>query len=127
MKPRLAANIKKLRKEKGWAQAELAEKTDSTLSHINKIETGKYNPSMDALIKLSEAFEVTIDQLVFGNATELDEIKLQNKNTAHMAKLIDSLDADDRQTIVGMLKTMLTNKRILSLASKKDILQEEII
>ncbi len=40
----LAENLKRLKKERGWSQTQLAEQIGSHLSHINRIETGRYNP-----------------------------------------------------------------------------------
>ena len=41
IKLNLGANVKRLRKEHGWSQTELAEKVGVHLNHINRIETGK--------------------------------------------------------------------------------------
>ena len=60
----LAVNLKRLRKNQGWSQAQLAEQIGSHLSHINRIETGKYNPSLDVVQRLASVFDVSIDYLV---------------------------------------------------------------
>jgi DNA-binding XRE family transcriptional regulator len=39
----------------------LAEQFGAHLSHINRIETGKYNPSLEVVQKLATVFDVTID------------------------------------------------------------------
>lgn len=56
-------NIKRLRKQKGWSQTELAEQIGSHPSHVNRIETGKYKPSVDVLVKLADVFDVSLDAL----------------------------------------------------------------
>ena len=47
-------NIKRLRKQKGWSQTELAKKIGSHLSHVNRTKIGKYKPSVDVLVKLAD-------------------------------------------------------------------------
>ena len=54
-----------LREKKGWTQAELADKLGYHRPHVNRWETGKYSPSLEALKKLSKLFKVPIDYLVF--------------------------------------------------------------
>lgn len=108
-----------MRKQQGWSQSELAQMTNSTLSHINKLETGKYNPSLPALVSLAKAFGVSLDDLVLADPSGPD---LERKSALQVASLIETLDPEDRKTILGMLKTMLTNKRIQTVLSEKGAL-----
>jgi transcriptional regulator with XRE-family HTH domain len=60
----LAKRIKELRKQNGWSQQKLAEKTGLSINAITKIEQGlAQSPTLKTLIKLADAFEVTIDTL----------------------------------------------------------------
>lgn len=58
--------LKDLRKKKKMSQSELANKLNVTQSMVAKWENGKNMPSVEILIKLSEIFECTIDELVKG-------------------------------------------------------------
>lgn len=120
----LAENIKRLRKEKGWSQAELAEKVGVHLTHINRIETGKYNPSLETVIELAGIFEVPLDYLVHSTDGSLEEIKLQDQSFAQRIKLLNSLDEEDRHVINKVIDAMLTKKRMLELLTKNE---EELI
>ncbi len=57
LKPRYEAieQIIKARKELNITQAELAKKVGTQKSNISRLESGNYNPSLDFLIKVSEA------------------------------------------------------------------------
>jgi transcriptional regulator with XRE-family HTH domain len=61
----IASRLKDLRKIKGWSQQKLAEKTDLSFNAITKIEQGlAKHPTLKTLIKLADAFEISIDELV---------------------------------------------------------------
>ena len=61
----LAKRLKDLRKQKGWSQQRLAEKTGLSFNAVTKIEQGlAKHPTLKTLIKLADAFAVSIDELV---------------------------------------------------------------
>ena len=51
-------NIKSLRKQLGWSQEALAEKTGVSAPYITQIEVGKRTPSLDIVEKLAFALGV---------------------------------------------------------------------
>jgi putative transcriptional regulator len=59
MKNRLRA----LRVERGWSQAELAERLDVSRQSVNAIETGKYDPSLPLAFKISRLFRQPIEAI----------------------------------------------------------------
>ena len=85
-------NIKRLRKQKGWSQTELAEQIGSHLSHINRIETGKYKPSVDVLVKLADVFDVSLNALVRDSDVDLKEITVEDKDLANGLNLLSLLN-----------------------------------
>ena len=48
--------IAECRKEKNLTQEELARRIGTKKSNISRLESGKYNPSLDFIIKVAEAF-----------------------------------------------------------------------
>lgn len=56
--------IKKLRKQAGLTQAELAGKIGTTQDRVCRWERGKIQPSLPMLIKLASAFGVKIEDLI---------------------------------------------------------------
>lgn len=60
----LGNNICKLRKAKGWSQADLALNVGMHKSYIGAIELGKRNLSLLKLAKLAEVFEVRVEELI---------------------------------------------------------------
>lgn len=57
-------NLKILRKQKGYSQAELAVKIHVVRQTISKWEKGLSVPDADALIQLAEALEVSVSELL---------------------------------------------------------------
>ena len=122
----LADNIKKLRKKKGLTQADLAEKIGSHTSHINRIETGKYKPSLDVLMKIADVLEVSLDNLVKGIEDGFKEVKIEDKGLAQRVRLIDSLDSDDKKALIRVIDSMLTKQKILGLITDQQQIFEEV-
>jgi putative transcriptional regulator len=55
--------LKVLRAERGWSQADLAEKLEVSRQSVNAIETGKYDPSLPLAFKIARLFGKMIDQV----------------------------------------------------------------
>ena len=122
----LADNLKRLRKKRGWSQTQLAEQIGSHLSHINRIETGKYNPSLDVVQKLAAVFDVTIDYLVSDTDEDFKEVRIEDKNLMERIKLIDSLEQDDKTALIRVINSMLTKKKILNLITKENAAEQRV-
>jgi len=61
----LGKRIKELRSKLDISQDQLAKKSNIPFSTLVKIEAGYTpNPSMETLIKIADAFKVTIDELI---------------------------------------------------------------
>ncbi len=55
--------LKELRSERGWSQAELAERLDVSRQSVNAIETGKYDPSLPLAFKIARLFGRPIEAI----------------------------------------------------------------
>jgi transcriptional regulator with XRE-family HTH domain len=69
----IADRISRLRRARGWKQKELAAKIDSSLYQISKMERGRYIPRASTLLRLAEAFSVTVDFLLTGRSPRLPQ------------------------------------------------------
>ena len=59
--------IKKLREQKGLSQYKLAEALFVDRTAVTKWENGKTIPSVDMLLMISNYFNISIDELVYGS------------------------------------------------------------
>ena len=60
---RIGLNIKKYRQRKSWTQEKLAEEASLHVSYIGQIERGLRLPSLNALLKISEALKIDVRKL----------------------------------------------------------------
>ena len=59
-----SANIKKYRLKSGLTQEEFAEKIDISCRYYQKLESGKYSPSLFTLYKISKNLRVDVNLLL---------------------------------------------------------------
>ena len=62
----LGENIYKHRTYKGWSQTELADELEVSRQSVSKWENNTATPDLDKLIKMRAIFDITLDELVFG-------------------------------------------------------------
>ena len=55
--------LKVLRAERNWSQQDLAERLEVSRQSVNAIETGKYDPSLPLAFRISELFELPIEDI----------------------------------------------------------------
>ncbi len=60
----LGKNIKKYRLLRDMRQEDLAEECDCSNSHIGHIENARGIPSLEMIVKIANALNVTVDQLL---------------------------------------------------------------
>jgi len=113
----LAIRIKQLRTERGWKQIDLAEKTGIDRNMISYYENGKYLPSADALLKIAEVFDVSIDYLL---VEDMQRKPLRQTIDVEMMKYlseIESLDEKDKEMIKYMISSIITKHKVKDLVA----------
>jgi putative transcriptional regulator len=55
--------LRVLRAERGWSQADLADRLEVSRQSVNAIETGKYDPSLPLAFKIARVFSAPIEQI----------------------------------------------------------------
>ena len=60
----LGKNIKKYRRERGFTQENLSEKADISNVFMSQIETATRKPSLETVVKISRALNVSLDLLI---------------------------------------------------------------
>jgi putative transcriptional regulator len=55
--------LRVLRAERSWSQQDLAGRLEVSRQSVNAIETGKYDPSLPLAFRISELFELPIEDI----------------------------------------------------------------
>jgi putative transcriptional regulator len=55
--------LRVLRAQRDWSQADLADRLEVSRQSVNAIETGKYDPSLPLAFKLARLFGLPIEEL----------------------------------------------------------------
>lgn len=61
---RLAKNMRRIRREKGWSQEELADRADVHRTYISGIERLVRNPTITVVGRIADALGVQVGELV---------------------------------------------------------------
>jgi transcriptional regulator with XRE-family HTH domain len=60
---RVGARLRALRRDRGWRLEDLAERTGFSKAYLSRLESGERQPSLGALIKVAQAYEVDFSTL----------------------------------------------------------------
>lgn len=86
----LGENIKAYRKERNWKPSQLSEALDIGVGNVYNWEAGTSTPNIEMMIKLSEAFDITLDQLILGEKAH----KARFTNRLSMSSKKDQYEVD---------------------------------
>ena len=110
---KIGKRVAEIRVEKGWTQAELAEKLGTSQSAIFRIENGKQNISFEMIERLNEAFSESIisvndtgeqSYLIEGGHELHGEIAVNTSKNAAVGLLCASLLNEGKTTLRGLAK-----------------------
>ena len=73
------------------------------------------------LWKIAKAFGVSMDYFMDEHADEATPVSIKDKTLAERIQLVDQLEEGDRQTIVNVIDSMLTKKKMLDLLTQTKV------
>ena len=97
----LADNMMLLRKKKELSQAELGKLIGTSGDVIGRYERGDISPSIEAVAKIADALEVSVDYLIGKTKMELD------KDTMRRFEDISSLSQENKNFVLNMIDMAL--------------------
>ena len=114
--PFLAERLRALRTEAGWSQAELAEKIGSDGRQVSRYENGRITPRLEALVRIAETFNVSVDYLVVEPAPRRPLHAPENLIDAKLADLAQLSD-DERAIVLGVIDAVTTKAKLRLITS----------
>lgn len=111
----LGQRVQMLRTAAGWSQEQLAEQLAVTRQTVSKWERDLSTPDADALLLLSDLFEISLDELVRGakpepNSRVLDLEQLAERNRRNqrgtVLTIVGALSAILGGLVLGFLKAL---------------------
>ena len=113
----LHETIYTLRTARNMSQLELAEALDVSRQSISKWETGAAVPELDKLVKLSDVFGITLDELVRG-AAQPGEPKEEKENVSQPTVIIERKGMEPHRIVaLAVLCTGILGALLLLLMS----------
>lgn len=55
--------LRELRAERGWSQADLAERLEISRQSVNAVETGRWDPSLPLAFRIADLFALRIEDI----------------------------------------------------------------
>ena len=108
----LLANIKRIRKEKGLTQKDVAEGSDMLVPTYSRLERGGSNPSLTSIVRIANALDVSVIELF-----QTTEIK--DRSVAQKLEMINDLSEYNKNVINIMLDSIIEKDRIEKLQDVK--------
>lgn len=104
--------LKELRKQKRWAQKELAAKVGIRFQQLNKYESGLNLPPAEMLLKLADVLGTTVDYLLTGNPME--ETPLGQARLFQRFQAVERFELEDQEAIIKLIDGMIAKHRMES-------------
>ncbi|MGH9858161.1 MAG: helix-turn-helix domain-containing protein, partial [Acidobacteriota bacterium] len=108
----LSQKIVQLRKEKDWTLVELSKAVGISPNNLNRYEKGHSRPSLDAIRKLADVFNVSTDYLLFDEAPRENRLHVFDPIFIKFLENAEGLPEEDKNIARGVLKALLIKNRI---------------
>ena len=99
----LGKRISEIRKGQHLSQEQLAERAGISAQYVSNIERGKENPTLDLLLRLTEALRVSLGQMC---DLETVEDMNQRKMRSSIGAILKTADADRLRLALKLLRSL---------------------
>ena len=99
----IGKRISTLRRERGWTQAQLAEKLFITDKAVSKWEQGRGDPELSSIVKLSEIFGVTTDCLLIDKVWESRNVVSSSPKSNKIIRIGKTIEAATHAELLNRL------------------------
>jgi len=111
-KPHFGERLAEARRKSALTQADLADKAGIHISHVQRIEAGTSQPTVDVLKRLAEALNVSLDLLVFERPSEAAAQRLADSELIEHFAAVEHFSDDDKQAVKKIIAAMIVKQRV---------------
>ncbi|EAA4188792.1 helix-turn-helix transcriptional regulator [Salmonella enterica subsp. enterica] len=115
-------NLKRLRRDKGWTQGELAAESNIGLAQISKIEKDKTDPKLSTIYQLINALGCTADALL----VDIEKSSIDSVMAMALDR-IKQLPEKDKEILLTLIDKYCIAVSMQLLADRKDFFGTSII
>ena len=109
----IGSRIKKLRREKDWTQADLAELAGISQRNISRYESGNIEPRKSTVLKLANVFGVSTEELL-GKIELSDGSPPKDPELSRLMSAIAALPKEKREALLKVINIVIREDRIQS-------------
>ncbi len=113
-----AKQLVTLRKARGLTQQDLADLLDVQPRLVGRWEQGQGKPQFDYLLKLADVLEVSLDQLLRGEAAERPTPDIRNRKLKELCRRVDQLKSEDQDVICHFLDLAVRHDQLRQLVER---------
>lgn len=108
----LLENIKRIRKEKGLSQKDVAEGAGMLVPTYSRLERGGSNPGLSTIVKIANSLNVSVVELF-----QTSDIK--DRSMAQKLEIIENLSEYNRNVVGVMIDTVIEKDKLEKLQEVK--------
>ena len=97
--------LREYRKRSGLTMKRLGEMVGASEASISQYETGRVEPDIELMIRLSDVLGITVDDLI-GRSIKIDPEVPKTAEAKILVKGIDKLPIDERKQLLDMARVM---------------------
>lgn len=112
MENTFAGRLKGLRKKKGLSQAELAQLMGVHFAQVSRYERGETKPNSEAIAKLANALDTTVDFLVSGTSDDIIQNAGLDKEIISRFKQVQNLSHENKKTVLSFLDAFIAKEKM---------------
>ncbi|QMU63589.1 MAG: helix-turn-helix domain-containing protein [Flavobacteriaceae bacterium] len=108
----LLQNIKRIRKEKGLTQQDVADGAEMLVPTYSRLERGGTNPNLSSIVRIADALGVSVIEL-------FQSSDIKDRSVAQKVEMINELSEYNKNVINIMLDTVIEKDRVEQLQNVK--------
>lgn len=101
----------RLRKERGWTQAQVADEIGMSVGQVKKYEKGDSAPNLHILAKIATVFGVSADELVFAEGSGVAGKKL-DADLLRRFERVAQLPERERDAILVLIDSVIARQTL---------------